>query len=105
MSTLTENLLPNVVKRRQSYGKPYLISANDVGPVRQLTFATLENASNRAAHHLQDRLRNHDRFIYMGPNDERYLIWVLGAMKAEKCVSIVDLPVCHINRSGKLTKL
>ena len=87
MSTLTENLLPNVVRRRKTQEKPYAIVANQAEVVRQLTFSRLQNASNRAAHFLHSTLKDDDRFIYMGSNDERYLIWLLAAIKTEKCVS------------------
>lgn len=63
------------------------------GGLENLSFEDVHNASNRAAWFLHRSLeRDDEKFLYMGPNDVRYLIWILGAMKLGKCVS----PCPHI---------
>ena len=89
MSWTTERgLLPNIVKERRSQTEPFLVISGPKGVVEEVTFAQLDNASNRAAWFLSKNLdKDEDKFFYMGRMDVRYPIWALGAMKAGKCVS------------------
>lgn len=60
------------------------------GGLEHLSVDDVYNASNRAAWFLHRHLaRDEEKFFYMGPNDIRYVIWILGAMKSGKCVGIL----------------
>jgi acyl-coenzyme A synthetase/AMP-(fatty) acid ligase len=83
----TEHLWPNAIRSRVAETRPYARVVNVNGQVQDVTFADLENASNRAARFLVQNCP-HDTFVYMGPSDLRYMIWAVGAMKAGKCVSV-----------------
>ncbi|RYO89870.1 hypothetical protein DL766_010401 [Monosporascus sp. MC13-8B] len=80
----TENLWPNAIRSRVSNTRPYATVVNVNGQCQDVTFSDLENASNRAAWFLDQNCPD-DTFIYMGPSDLRYIIWVLAAMKTGKC--------------------
>ena len=82
----TEHLWPNAIRSRVAEKRPYVKVVNVNGQVQDVTFADLENASNRAAQFLEQNCP-YDTFAYMGPSDLRYMIWAIGAMKSGKCVS------------------
>lgn len=82
----TEGLLPNVVRSRVSRAQPFTIVASPDGQLENISFSTVENASNRAAWFLDQHCAEDEVFFYMGPSDMRYLAWVLAAMKTGKCV-------------------
>jgi acyl-coenzyme A synthetase/AMP-(fatty) acid ligase len=87
----TENLYPNVIRRKRDCDRPLSASVSSDGTCQRFTFADVERASNRAAWLLSQKLGRDDlRFVYIGPSDIRYLIWVLAAMKIGKCVSNCD---------------
>lgn len=86
--TTERGLLPNIVKQRISQPEPFLVFATPEGELEELTFADIDNASNRAAWFLTKNLaQDEEKFYYMGRMDIRYFIWVLAAMKTGKCVS------------------
>ncbi|KAI1354717.1 hypothetical protein F5Y01DRAFT_272502 [Xylaria sp. FL0043] len=86
MFRTTERLIPHVVKQLSAQKRRYATIVNGDGNYRHLTFHDLDNASSRAAWFIDQNLKDQDKFLYMGPNDVRYLIWVLAAMKTHKCV-------------------
>ncbi|KAI1758278.1 hypothetical protein F4782DRAFT_544611 [Xylaria castorea] len=87
MQWVTENLLPNIIQRLRKRTRPFVSVVTPDGGLEHLSLEDLHNASNRAAWFLHRNLeKDNERFFYMGPNDIRYLIWILGAMKSGKCV-------------------
>ncbi|ROW05088.1 hypothetical protein VSDG_00583 [Cytospora chrysosperma] len=87
--TTERGLLPNIVKQRISQPEPFLVFATPEGELEELTFADIDNASNRAAWFLTKNLaQDEEKFYYMGRMDIRYFIWVLAAMKTGKCVVV-----------------
>ncbi|KAI1298346.1 hypothetical protein F5Y03DRAFT_269448 [Xylaria venustula] len=86
MFRTTERLIPNVVKQLSAQNRRYATVVNGNGDYQHLTFHDLDNASSRAAWFIDQNVKDQDKFLYMGPNDIRYLIWVLAAMKTGKCV-------------------
>ncbi|KAI1500716.1 hypothetical protein F5X99DRAFT_229647 [Biscogniauxia marginata] len=91
MFTTTESLLPNVIRRRQHRARPFATVVSIDGGVQHLSFSDLENASNRASWFLDEKIVDDKVFLYMGPNDIRYFIWVIAAMKTGKCVIFPSL--------------
>ncbi|KAI5917478.1 hypothetical protein F4810DRAFT_717670 [Camillea tinctor] len=85
MFRTTERLCPNVLKQQLSRARLFATVVGVDGHCQHLTFKDIENVSNRAAWFLAQNLQS-DKFFYMGPNDIRYFVWVLGAMKTSKCV-------------------
>ncbi|KAI1384255.1 uncharacterized protein F4822DRAFT_64821 [Hypoxylon trugodes] len=90
MFATTENLLPNIIRRQKSRTRPFASIVGVEGVIRNVTFSDLENASNRAAWYLHKNIAD-DQVLYMGPNDIRYLIWVIAAVKTRKCVLFPSL--------------
>ncbi|KAI1125544.1 hypothetical protein F5Y10DRAFT_294522 [Nemania abortiva] len=89
MFRTTERLIPNLVGRLSLGDRRFATIVNiiDGNPEYQhLTFRDLDNASNKAAWFIQHNLKGENKLLYMGPNDIRYLIWVIAAMKTRKCV-------------------
>ncbi|KAF2966875.1 hypothetical protein GQX73_g6718 [Xylaria multiplex] len=86
MFRTTERLIPNVVRQLSAQNHRYATIVNGEGDYQHLTFRDLDNISNKAAWFIDQNLKDQDKFLYMGPNDVRYLIWVLAAMKTRKCV-------------------
>lgn len=86
--------MPNFIKReRMGWTNPFLVVADAEGIVDELTFADIDNATNRAAWFLSQNLaQDEDKFYYMGRLDLRYYIWLFAAMKAGKCVSALPRP-------------
>lgn len=88
MQWATDDLLPNLIQRFRKRARPLASVVSPDGGLEHLSFEDVHNASNRAAWFLHRTLEKDDEiFFYMGPNDVRYLIWILGAMKSGKCVS------------------
>jgi len=98
MFRTTEDLIPNRIRRLSAREQPVATivrvdsdgdgdgAGDGAGQSRNLTFRDLENLSNKAAWFLDKNIQE-EKFLYMGPSDIRYLIWVLAAMKTRKCVS------------------
>ncbi|KAI0189651.1 hypothetical protein F4808DRAFT_34080 [Astrocystis sublimbata] len=87
MQWTTDDLLPNVVERLRKRKRPFVSVVAPDGRLENLSVEDIHNASNRAAWFLHRHLQTHEeKFFYMGPNDVRYVIWTLAAMKAGKCV-------------------
>lgn len=86
MFRTTQDLIPNIIRRKKSRERPYAIIAGIDGSRQVVTFADLENWSNRAALFL-DKLPG-KQVLYMGPNDIRYALWAIAAIKTGKCVSL-----------------
>lgn len=90
MEFTTDDLLPNIIQRFRKRTRPLVSIASPDGGLEHLSFDDVHNASNRAAWFLDQSLERDDEiFFYMGPNDVRYLIWILGAMRLGKCVSSI----------------
>lgn len=86
--TSERGLLPRIIKQRIGQQDPFLVLITPEGEREELTFADIDNASNRAAWFLTKNLaEDEQKFYYMGRMDIRYFIWVLAAMKTGKCVS------------------
>ena len=85
MFATTEKLLPNLIRQQQDRERPYACIVDLKGVAHRISFFTLENASNRAAWFLNGEIKD-DKVYYMGPNDIRYFIWIIAAMKTGKCV-------------------
>ncbi|KAI1081553.1 male sterility protein-domain-containing protein [Whalleya microplaca] len=85
MFNTTEQLIPNVIRRKQTRSRPLATVVSVDGTQQHITFANLENYSNRAAWFLNNYVDD-ETFFYMGPSDIRYLIWVIAAVKTGKCV-------------------
>ncbi|KAI0908240.1 hypothetical protein F4823DRAFT_599854 [Ustulina deusta] len=82
----TNDLLPNLIQRLRKRTKPFVSVVTPDGGLDHISIEDLHNASNRAAWILHRSLeRDEERFLYMGPSDIRYLVWILGAMKSGKC--------------------
>lgn len=83
----TDDLCPNILQRQRGRTRPLVSIVSPQGDIEHLSVQDVLDASDRAAwfltHHMQE---DEERFLYMGPNDVRYFIWILGAMKAAKCV-------------------
>ncbi|KAI1633994.1 hypothetical protein F4809DRAFT_652207 [Biscogniauxia mediterranea] len=86
MFRVTEALYPNAIRRQLSRTRPFATIVSVDGTCQDLSYAQLENVTNRAAWFLDRYLPQDEKVFYMGPNDIRYLIWVLAAMKTGKCV-------------------
>ncbi|KAI0429337.1 hypothetical protein F5Y09DRAFT_331905 [Xylaria sp. FL1042] len=82
----TDELLPNYLQRIRTRTRPFVSVVAPDGDLQHISVEELLNASNRAAWFLHRNLgRDEEKFLYMGSNDIRYLIWIVGAMKAGKC--------------------
>jgi acyl-coenzyme A synthetase/AMP-(fatty) acid ligase len=79
-----EKLLLDVVQRLASE-RPWATVVSISGAVRALTYDDLENASNRLAWILSEKSTEKD-IMYIGPNDVRFVIWVMAAARTGKCV-------------------
>ncbi|KAI3317133.1 hypothetical protein HD806DRAFT_551096 [Xylariaceae sp. AK1471] len=84
MFRTTQDLIPNVIRRQKGRSRPYATIVGVDGSRQVVTFADLENWSNRAAWFL-DKLPG-QQVLYMGPNDIRYALWAIAAIKTGKCV-------------------
>ncbi|KAI1346217.1 hypothetical protein F5Y01DRAFT_298319 [Xylaria sp. FL0043] len=82
----TDELFPNYLRRIRTRTRPFVSVVSPDGELQHISVEDVHNASNRAAWFLHRNLgSDEEKFLYMGPNDIRYLIWILGAMKAGKC--------------------
>ncbi|KAH9885216.1 hypothetical protein F4778DRAFT_761532 [Xylariomycetidae sp. FL2044] len=86
MSQTFERLYPSHLRQNVKRARPFARIVDSDGTYYEVTFADLENASNRAAWFIDRHVARGERFLYMGPNDIRYIIWCLAAMKARRCV-------------------
>ncbi|KAI0102316.1 hypothetical protein GGR51DRAFT_527817 [Nemania sp. FL0031] len=87
MQWTTDDLVPNLIQKLRKRTRPFASVVAPEGGLEQISVDDVHNASNRAAWFLRRNLeQDGEKFFYMGPNDIRYLIWVLGAMKLGKCV-------------------
>ncbi|KAI0388936.1 acetyl-CoA synthetase-like protein [Xylariaceae sp. FL0594] len=89
MFQTTQDLIPNVIRRRSGRTRPYATVVGVDGFRQDVSFADLENFSNRAAWFLE-KIPG-DKVLYMGPNDVRYIVWLVAAMKTGKCVLFPSL--------------
>ncbi|KAI0466999.1 acetyl-CoA synthetase-like protein [Xylaria cf. heliscus] len=89
MFRTTEYLLPNAIRRQCGKSKPYATIVGIHGVLQAVSYADLENFSNRASWILE-KIPS-DKVLYMGPNDIRYVIWLVAAMKTGKCVLLPSL--------------
>jgi acyl-CoA synthetase (AMP-forming)/AMP-acid ligase II len=90
MFQTTEDLIPNRIRRLSAREQPLAtvvkVDGAGAGESQSFTLRDLDNLSNKAAWFLDKNIQE-EKFLYMGPSDIRYLIWVLAAMKTRKCVS------------------
>ena len=90
------DILNNIVDYRAKQSPRALYAEFPVSPTsyqegyRKITYETLANAVNGAAWWLDKTLgpsKNFDTLAYIGPNDLRYNVLILGAVKAGYKVS------------------
>ena len=102
----TDDLLPNIIRRLRQRTRPFASVVAPDGVLEHISLQDLHNASNRAAWFLRRNLgRNEEKFLYMGPNDIRYSIWILGAMKSGKCVSTLSETYLHMNNCSIIASI
>jgi acyl-coenzyme A synthetase/AMP-(fatty) acid ligase len=91
-----KRFLPCIIDQRaeSGYAKPYAIFPRSEDPsegFRSVSYVQLANAVNRLCWWMNSDASHMDgkgsTFAYMGPNDLRYLIFVLAAMKTGRKVS------------------
>lgn len=88
MSTANVTLTDYIRDSQSTRSTPCVLITSPESVTEQIFLNDLENASNRAASFLEQEIpKDHTTFFYMGPSDMRYFIWVLAAMKTERCVS------------------
>ncbi|KAI0415689.1 hypothetical protein F5X98DRAFT_364957 [Xylaria grammica] len=87
--TTTEDLIPNTIRRRGARLRPYATIVGVDGSRQSVSFADLENCSNRASWFLESIPG--EKVLYMGPNDIRYAIWLIAAIKTGKCILLPSL--------------
>jgi acyl-coenzyme A synthetase/AMP-(fatty) acid ligase len=91
-----ERLPPHIVDARakSGYERPYAMYPRTKDPAdgfQAINYARLANAVNRVAwwleEHVNEPKKDNYAFAYFGPNDLRYIIFVLAAMKTERKAS------------------
>jgi acyl-CoA synthetase (AMP-forming)/AMP-acid ligase II len=96
ITTPGKRLLPHIVdeRARSGYVRPFALYPRSKVPgqgFREVSYAQLANAVNRAAWWLEAEIaREEERekpVAYLGPNDLRYIIFVLATMKTGRKVS------------------
>lgn len=78
-----------ILAQKSTRTTPIALITSPEAVTDRITLSDLENASNRAASFLEAHLPPQNEaatFFYMGPSDIRYFIWILAAMKTERCV-------------------
>ncbi|KAI1076050.1 acetyl-CoA synthetase-like protein [Whalleya microplaca] len=77
--------IPALIKRRIGESRPFLVISHPHRDPIKVTFATLDNAINRAAWFISESLpQDEDTFIWMSQSDVRYIVWALAAIKTGK---------------------
>ncbi|KAI8954888.1 hypothetical protein F4801DRAFT_574895 [Xylaria longipes] len=89
MFRTTEYLIPNVIRQQHNRARPYANIVDLEGSHLIATFADLENWSNRVAWFLETIPSQ--QVLYMGPNDIRYAILLIAAIKTGKCILFPSL--------------
>lgn len=93
-----ERLLPNIVdqRARSGYDRPVAMfpKSHDVAAgFRTVSYVQLANAVNRACWWLEETMPSPEEkegtFAYFGPNDLRYLIFLLATMKTSRKVCVL----------------
>lgn len=93
MSASNMTLLDCIRNNQSTRSTPCVLITSPEAVTERLFLGDLENASNRAAMFLEQQLpKDSKTFFYMGPSDMRYFIWVLAAMKTERCASVTSIP-------------
>lgn len=96
-----ERLLPNIVDARakSGYDRPVAMfpkSPDVAAGFRTITYFHLANAVNRACWWLEETMPGDEEkeatFAYFGPNDLRYLIFLLATMKTSRKVGVLLTP-------------
>ena len=89
MSTSNMTLVDLIRNSKSTRCTPCVLITSPEAVTERIFLGDLENASNRAAIFLEQQLpKDNTSFFYMGPSDIRYFIWVLAAMKTERCASV-----------------
>lgn len=95
VTTFGRRLLPHIIdeRARVGYDRPYALYPRNKNPnngFRSISYSQIANAINRAAWWLEGILGNEEEkensFVYLGPNDLRYVILVVATMKTERKV-------------------
>ena len=95
-TTFGKRLLPHIIdeRARMGYERPFALfprSKVTSQGFRTVSYALLANAINRAAWWLDSTITADEEkerpFAYLGPNDLRYVIFVLATLKAGRKVS------------------
>ncbi|KAK7703273.1 putative NRPS-like protein biosynthetic cluster [Diaporthe eres] len=90
ISTLNMTLVDCIRNSQSTRSTPCVLITSPEAVTEQIFLGDLENASNRAAMFLEQQLpKDSTTFFYMGPSDMRYFVWVLAAMKTERCASVM----------------
>ncbi|KAF4632064.1 hypothetical protein G7Y89_g6066 [Cudoniella acicularis] len=100
ISSFCKRLLPHIVdeRARAGYSQPYAlypISRDPSKGFQSISYSRLANAVNRVCWWLESELAGEDEkarpFAYLGPNDLRYIIFVLAVMKTGRQILICSL--------------
>jgi acyl-CoA synthetase (AMP-forming)/AMP-acid ligase II len=95
ITTYGKRLLPHIIDERAKtgYGRPFALFPRSKVPgagFRAVSYAQLANAVNRAAWWLEATTTQDEEkerpVAYLGPNDLRYIIFVLATMKTGRKV-------------------
>lgn len=94
MALPKRDLLPHMIDARAAsgYTRPWALiakSRNALDGFRSISHAQLANAINRSAWWLDSNISD-TTFTYLGPNDVRYAILVIAAMKTKKRVRFIQ---------------
>ena len=96
ITTTGKRLLPHIVdeRSRTEYERPFALYPRSKIPsqgFREVSYKQLANAVNRAAWWLESYITQDEEkespVAYLGPNDLRYIIFVLATMKTGRKVS------------------
>ena len=92
IETYGKRLLPHIVDVRAKAGYSqafamYPKSVNAAEGFRSISYVEIANAVNRVSWWLDAELgKREDTFVYFGPNDLRYIIFVLATIKTSRKV-------------------
>jgi acyl-coenzyme A synthetase/AMP-(fatty) acid ligase len=92
LETYGKRLLPHIVDARAKagYSQPFAMYAKSIDAAegfRSVSYAQIANAVNRASWWLDTELGEKEHtFVYFGPNDLRYIIFVLATIKTGRKV-------------------
>ena len=83
-----QDLFPLIVRDSVGLERPFSLVAFPDRKPEVVSFNRLNNAVNRAAWFLQEKLSDVKLFVWMGKNDVRYVVWMLAAATTGKIVRL-----------------